>query len=655
MILKDRWRVLAVCLVLALGTVGLYAPAFNFSYVSYDDPLYVVNNFHVNQGFAGAMDWAFRTGYGHAWQPLVWLSHALDCQIYGLKPGGHHATSLLLHALNSVLVFLVLRQLTGAFWRSAVVAAFFAWHPLHVESAAWIAGRKGVLGAFFWLFSLWAYALYAAHLKSQISNFKLFYAGAVALFALALMCGPMAVTFPFILLVLDGWPLGRLVGTAERPIAKQARFLLLEKIPFFVLSIAACVINVIAVHGNPVARLPFRIRFITAGMSCFHYLCRTFWPLDLGSLYPFSVHTPKLELIGVALVLMAISILAWWARKTRPYDLAGWLWFLLALFPVLNLVPTGAQPYADRYMYIPSIGLWMLICWEAYALTALRRPARVAAAGLCVLLLAACCVLSWIQLGSWKNEGTFLARIPNSNSNPFGHAEYAGYLLRHGQLAQAQIECEKSLSIVPDSPNFQVLLGNILLAGHKVDEAMQKYQAALRLDPTTESARLEMGRVFLSENRLADAAEEFKTTLRNQPKNVEAHNLLGRTFLTQGKPADCAAEYRASLTLQVNQPEILNSLAWLLATDPHPDVRNGVEAVQLAQRACELTRDEEPVSLFTLAAAFAEAGDFDKAVEAATKGRDLALAQGRKPLADSNNHLLELYRAHKPFHGKPGP
>jgi protein O-mannosyl-transferase len=653
---KDGWRVLAVCLVLGLGTIGLYAPAFTFNYVNYDDPLYVINNPHVNHGLAGAFGWAFQAGYGHAWQPLTWLSHALDCQIFGLKPGGHHATSIVLHALNSVLVFLVLFQLTGAFWRSAVVGAFFAWHPLHVETAAWIAERRSLLCAFFWLLSLWAYARYVAHLKSQFLDSKIYYAGAVVFFALALMSAPMAVALPLILLVLDWWPLGRLAATAERPAAKQALFLFVEKIPFFLLSIAVCVVNVLVVRGNPVldpmARLPFRIRFVTAGLSCFHYLCKSLWPADLGSFYPFVIHTPKLELIGVALVLAIVSLVAVWARKTRPYGLAGWLWFLAALFPVLNLVPTGAQPFADRYIYVPSIGLWMWICWEAYDLAGVSRQGRMALGGLCGLLLAACCVLSWRQLGSWKNEGTLLARIPQSNSNSFGHAEYADYLMRRGQLAQAVTECEKAISIVPDSPNFQVLLGDILLTDHKIDEAIQTFQAALGLDHNMEMARQELGRAFLAQNHLADAAEEFTMVIHNQTNNLEARNLLARTFLAQGKDAAAVAEYHTSLNMQINQVDTLNNLAWLLATDPHAEIRHGAEAVQLAQRACGLTHGMEPVFLGTLAAAFAETGDFDKAVEAGKKAHDVALAQNRKTLADTNLKLLELYRAHKPYREK---
>jgi protein O-mannosyl-transferase len=653
---KDGWRVLAVCLVLSLGTFALYSPALNFSFVNYDDPFSVINNPHVNKGLAGAFGWAFQSGYGNTWQPLTWLSHALDCQIYGLNPAGHHATNLILHALNSALVFVVLRRLTGAFWRSAAVAAFFAWHPLHVEVAAWISERQGLLCAFFWLLTLWAYACYAENSKARLAKAKFFYIGAVVLFALSLMSKPAAVTLPVILLLLDWWPLGRLAATPPQPVARQALILLAEKAPFFVLSAVASVMTIIAMHGNYstdlAAQLPFKVRFVTAGMACFRYLSKSFWPSDLGAQYPFVFHWSILGLTGVALVLLAISIATGRAMKTRPYWLAGWLWFLVALLPMLNLVQGGGQPMADRNMYIPSIGLWMLICWEAYDLFAPSRYGSAALGVLCAVLLAACCVLSSMQLGCWRNEGTLLARIPESNYNAAGHADYAAYLMHHGQSAQAQAECEKAIAISPNFPPFSALLGHILLEEGKIDQSIAQLQLALRLDNSLDIVRLDLGRAFLAGKRVADATMEFKTVLHNEPNNFEAYNGLAHISLIQGKAADAAAQFRASLKLDINQPDILNDLAWVLATNPHAEIRNGAEAVQLASRACAMTQAQAPAFLGTLAAAFAETGDFDNAVKAGQKAHDLAMAQGRKTLADSNLQLVALYRAHKPFREK---
>jgi tetratricopeptide (TPR) repeat protein len=666
MMRKDGWRVLAVCLVLGLGTVALYFPAFNFSFVNYDDVFYVVNNPHLNKGLAGVFGWTFASGYGNVWQPLTWLSHAVDCQIYGPNPAGHHATNLILHALNSVLVFLVLRQLTGAFWRSAAVAAFFAWHPLHVEVFAWVAERKGLLCAFFWLLTLWAYARYAEDAKARLPHAKFYYIGAVVLFALALMSKLVAVTLPLILLLLDWWPLGRLAATEERPAGKQALYLLAEKIPFFVLAIAASVITFLVVDSSqivdPLARFPLKARLIVTVLAYFRYLAKSFWPSDLAALHLTLITWSRMELVGVFSTLAIISIVAIATRKTRPFWLVGWLWFLVTLFPLMSLLPAaaqfvqaGAQITADRNMYIPSIGLWMLFCWEAYDLAAPWRSGRVVLGGLCAVLVASCCVASSMQLQSWKNDGTLEARIPNSKVNAFGHAEYADYLLLRGQMAQAQVECEKAIAIAPHQPAFAVRLGRVLFAEGKYDQSIEKLQSALRLDHTMVAARLELGQDYLAEHRTAEAAEEFKKIIQDDPQNFVAHFWMARTFLFEGKTAEADAEFHEALAIQITKPATLNELvtlndlAWLLATDPHAEIRRGAEAVQLASRACKLTGGQEPVFLGTLAAAYAETGDFDKAVQTGQAAHDKALAQGFKALAETNLQLVALYRAHKPF------
>ena len=651
---KDGWRVLVVCLVLGLGTVALYSPAFGFNFVNYDDELYVNGNIHINKGLSGVLEWAFSAGYGNVWQPLTWLSHALDCQIYGLKPGGHHVTNIILHALNAVLVFLVLRQLTGAFWRSAAVAAFFAWHPLHVEVFAWVAERKMLLGAFFSLTALWIYSLYAEKSRSQLPSAKFYYIAAVILFALAVMSNLAAAMLPFLLLALDWWPLQRLTATESRPVAKQALFLLAEKAPFFILALCAVVVTIKATAGlqvaDPIAQLPYRIRVATAGMTCFRYLAKSFWPTDLAPAYPFVLHYAKWQLIGVALALVAITIVAVVTRKTRPYWLVGWLWFLITLVPALNLVQSGAQPMADRYMYIPSIGLWMLFCWEAVDLMGTLPSARLVLRGVGAVLLVVCGIASAIQLRVWKSEGTLLARIPDSNVNAVGHADYASYLMRYHDLPHAEIEAEKAAAISPDRPAFLLLLGQIYLVEHKADQSIEKLQSALRLERGMDIARLELGQAFLEKGRASDAAEEFKSVLQRDPKNFVAHHWLARALLAQGRTAEAVGEYSASLISQPGQPITLNDLAWLLATDPHREIRRGSEAVKLADRACELTHWQEPALIGTLAAAYAEAGDFDKAVLASQKAHDLAAAQGLRDLAETNLQLITLYREHKPFH-----
>jgi Tfp pilus assembly protein PilF len=366
-----------------------------------------------------------------------------------------------------------------------------------------------------------------------------------------------------------------------------------------------------------------------------------------------------MELAGIAFTLLLISIAAIANRKARPYWLVGWLWFLAALFPFISILPAwtqlqpaGMQSIADRNMYLPSIGLWMLFCWEAYDLAASFRLGRMVLGGLCAVALAACCVASSLQLQFWKNEATLTARIPNSEFNAGGHADYAAFLLLHSQMAQAQAECEKALAIAPKQPAFRELMGKILLAEGKYDQAIESLRTALGMDRTMDVARLELGQAFLARNRTADAEAEFKTMLQDDSGSFIAHHWLARTFVLEGKPAAATVEYHASLASQTNQPITLNELAWLLATDPHAEIRRGAEAVQLASRACVLTRGQEPALLGTLAAAYAETGDFDKAVQVGQKAHDMAMAQGMKSLAATNLQLVALYRDHKPFREK---
>jgi tetratricopeptide (TPR) repeat protein len=673
---KDCWRAIVVCLVLGLGTIALYSPAFAFHFVNYEDQVYVTANPHVNHGLhAEGLRWAFQTFYTGNWQPLTWLSHMVDCQIYGPKAGGHHATNVALHALSAVILFLALSRMTGGFWRSAAVAAFFAWHPLQVESVAWIAERKEVLSGLFWLLALGSYVHYAQNFKSK-TNFKLFYALAVVFFALGLMVRPMLVMLPCILLLIDWWPLGRLrfsAAPAEEktaPAAPGIAFVLIEKIPFVLLSIASCIVAVRAggheVVPSLMGRMSFNHRLVTVGLSYFRYLEKIVWPSDLGSLYPIVFHLPKVELAAIALFLLGVTALALRLRKSRPYWLTGWLWFLAMLVPTLNLFHTNAQPMADRYMYLSSIGLFILICWEAADLASQWPAGRIVLGILCGLALAGCCVASSFQLQYWKNEGALLSRIAEPRLNYFGHANYASYLMAHNQLTEAQVEAETAAGILPDYAPFKALLGDIFFLEHKYDDAIEQFRLTQKLDPRLVGIHLLWGRALLAEKRVDAATSEFKTVINADPKNFEAHNLLGKTYMVLGKTSAAIEEFRASLALQPKQPELLNDLAWMLATNPNADLRNGVEAVKLAGQGCGLTHSTQPVLLGTLAAAYAEAGRFDDAVataqqahdvasaraSAAEKANEPAAARAEQALAARNLELLELYRSHKPFHEK---
>ena len=347
-----RWRAPAVCLVLAAITFAVFGQTLTHEFIDFDDNEYVYENPVVARGltFKGIV-WAFAHVHAANWHPLTWLSHELDCQIYGLHPGGHHLTNVLLHTGTVIALFLVLRRMTGALWRSAFVAAVFAIHPLRVESVAWVAERKDVLSGLFFMLTLGAYVRYVENLKFQISNFKFYYIGSVVLFALGLMCKPMLVTLPLVLLLLDYWPLQR---------KESAGGLVMEKLPLLALSAASCAATLLAQHGaiqsTEFYSLP--LRFGNALVTCLIYLGQMVWPSGLAAFYPYPLNGPPAWEVALAGILLAsLSIVAWGGRRKQPWLLMGWLWYLAMLLPVIGIIQVGMQAHADRYTYLPQIGI----------------------------------------------------------------------------------------------------------------------------------------------------------------------------------------------------------------------------------------------------------------------------------------------------------
>jgi protein O-mannosyl-transferase len=360
----------AIALVLALMTLGLYAPALGHAFIDLDDDIYVTANPMVQQGWTWhGLLWAWTTGHAANWHPLTWLSHITDCALFGIQPAGHHAASALLHAANTVLLFFLLRRMTGAVWRSAVVAALFGWHPLHVESVAWVAERKDVLSTLFFLLTIWAYVRYVEEFKVQSSKFKVFYGLSMLLFACGLMSKPMVVTLPFVLFLLDYWPLERF-GTGAR-----TRFIV-EKLPFLALSAASCAITFyVQKSGGAISdTTPFFLRALNGALSYGRYLGRMLWPARLAVMYPYSADVPVAELCVCVLLLAALTWMVMKCRQQR-YLAVGWFWYLGTLVPVIGLVQAGPQSSADRYTYIPSIGIFVMMVWGVSELAAKWRLA----------------------------------------------------------------------------------------------------------------------------------------------------------------------------------------------------------------------------------------------------------------------------------------
>ncbi|HZM06071.1 MAG TPA: tetratricopeptide repeat protein [Candidatus Saccharimonadales bacterium] len=693
MILSERRRTCFICLVIALGTLVLYAPAFKYGFINFDDPEYVVNNAHLAHGFSwAAVKWCFQPGYASNWHPLTWLSHMLDCQWYGLQPGGHHITNVIIHAVNSMLLFLALQRMTKTFWRSAMAAMLFAWHPLRVESVAWISERKDVLSALFWLLTIIAYLRYVER-RSKIR-----YGVVLLLFALGLMVKPMLVTLPFVLLLLDWWPLGRFNskrGSTQRQIQKDSkreapstiRQLILEKLPFVIMAVVCCFLTVIAQRREDslisLTDYPLGIRWASAVISYFTYIAKTIWPSALSVIYPIR-HGILISQFAVACSsLICFSVLVIRFRKTSPYLLVGWLWYLGALVPVIGIVQVGSQSMADRYTYIPSIGLFMMLCWGLYDLCRAWRYHRTLMTLLSSTALLACWIDARGQLQCWENSGVLFAHsLKLDPDNYIARTFYGAFLRDENELEQARSELERVVRDAPYYPLGHVILGQILLSEGDLDGAAAQMRLGVNLRPNQTWARLQLGKVFLAQKLPKLAADELAKALECDPRNYEVRGLLGTALEAQGRFEDAEAQfaeaaqlapqsaeahyqlaldfsreektgeavvqYKVAVELDPKFSEALNNLAWILATDPHPEIRNGVEAVELATKACALV-PSQPMMIGTLASAYAEVGRFDEAVALAQKASDLALAQGRKQVAAKNLELLKLYRARQAY------
>jgi protein O-mannosyl-transferase len=557
---------LGICGGLFLVTALLYAGILEHGFLNYDDLIYVTDNVHVTSGLSPEnLAWAFGSGYAANWHPVTWLSHMLDVQIFGLDPRGHHLVSLVLHALNACLVFLVLNRMTGALWRSALVAALFALHPMHVESVAWVAERKDLLSAFFGLLALLSYQRYTEKPGA------LRYAALLILFALGLMSKPMLVTLPFLLLLLDFWPLKRWDASSpgDRAATSAGRLplrrLILEKLPLVALSAASSIVTVIvqqkgeAVHTLELTPLSFRIA--NSLVAYLRYLGKTLWPRDLSVLYPLPKEIPLWLSSGSGLVLVAVSCALFWSARRRPYLLVGWLWFLGTLVPVIGLVQVGRQSMADRYSYLPSLGLFLMAAWGVGELAG-RRPKwqrPLAAALLCAL--AGYGAAAWSYQQKWSDSVTLFSHaISVTDENHYAHyllgnvylaqerydealAEYdlvlrqeprladawvnAGIIhAKKGNLDQAARDFSQALAIKPDSPVLQYNLAVSLHKQGNYQEAVSHYLTLLQLDPTNAPGHTNLGSALLSLKRYDEAARHFSEALRLDPSLEAARSGL---------------------------------------------------------------------------------------------------------------------------------
>ena len=525
-----RTEALAVCTALVLACLAIYGQTLRHDFVNFDDMLYVTDNPHVQAGLTPAgVAWAFVTDRAMYFHPLTWMSHMLDCSVYGMRAWGHHLTSLLLHAASSLLLFAALRRLTGTLWRSAAAAALFAVHPLHVESVAWIAERKDVLSALFWMAALFAYARHARRPGPAA------YAGVAAAFVLGLMSKPMVVTLPFVLLLLDYWPLDRVDRTASpRVMARKLTRLAWEKAPLFLLAVlSGASTYLMQAQGNNLsfgAKVPFLARCANAAVVYVLYLLKTVWPSGLAVFYPHPIARPAWQVCGALVLLASITLFCLSRARRQPYLIVGWLWYLGTLVPVIELVQAGKFSHADRYTYLPSIGLFIMLAWGAHDLSKRWRAPLPLTAATAIAVLAALSVCATLQTAHWRNSET---------------------LFRH------------ALAVGQESTHACNILGALELDRGNRSEARSLLTRAVNLDPENAHALYNLGRLAMDENHPGEAADLFRKALEADPKYVKALYNLSLLAMTQDRPDEAEALLKQAIALNPDYVEAYYNLGTL--------------------------------------------------------------------------------------------
>ncbi len=595
---------------LFLVTMALYWPATHFQFVYFDDPWYVYQNAEVMKGLSwSGIKWAATCVEPSNWAPLTLVSHMTDCSVYGLFPGGHHLTSILVHSVNAVLLFLLLGRITKMFWPSALVAALFAWHPLNVESVAWVAERKNVLSTSFCFLTIWAYWSYA-EISRPAKYF--YYALALAFFALGLAAKSMLVTLPFLLLLLDAWPLRRIsfpqrwVGLLRQ---KQTWRLLAEKIPFLVFAVADGIITYLVQNQSgavkPLSLVPVEYRLLNAPVAYLTYLAKLVWPVNLCVYYPFPDTLPTVAGISSLVLLVAVTFMVWRWKTKFPWLLVGWLWFLVALAPVIGLVQIGGQAMADRYAYLPLIGVFLIIACGLNECLIVRRQLRHLIVAAAVVYLGICLILTGRQLRCWQDSVTLF---------------------------------EQEVAVNPDNDTAQDMLGSAYANVGESAKAIDHFIVAVRLHPGVAPLQYDLGRELIRAGRFAEAEKFLAEALAQAPDNGLLHNTRGVALMLAGKTAGAKLEFSRAIELQPDLANAYFNLGKTLLAEGQSQlaITNFITALKL-----------EPVwpeALENLASAYAASGNPADAV--ATAGRALKIAQTNQQaaLADRIAAKLKTYQ-----------
>ena len=616
-----------LCGLLAGTTLVIYWPVGSFDLIYFDDPLVLTDCPAVQAGLTWAgVKWALTSVVIANWHPVTNLSFLLVSEFFGTAPGAHHLVNAGIHAANVVLLFLLLRRLTKATWRSAVAAAIFAWHPLRVESVAWIVERKDVLGAFFFLLSLLAFIRHLDESKAGNPRARVYYGLSVSAFALSLLSKPMAVTLPFVLLLLDVWPLGRLAAGSLRPAVWKD--LVREKWPFFGLMLGFCVTTYWVQHDYAAMssweKLGPGLRAANAISSYVAYPAQLFWPVNLGGIYPYPRNFNGTEIVLKAALLLAVSAGCMVQFAQRPWLAIGWCWYLGMALPVIGLVQVGGQAMADRYTYLPLIGPVVALVWTAAEYLPRSRAGRLSFGLATALVLAALVFLTARQLQYWRNTVTLF---------------------------------EHTLAVTADNPSGEFCLAVGLEHQDRLEEAMLHFRIQMLLSPQDYRPHYDLARVLEKAGRWDAAVAEYQTAadIGADANDFIAHINFAHALSQLGRTEAAVAQLDEAIRIKSDSTEALNNLAWTLATAANAGIRNGARAVALAQKACALAADSKTIYLGTLAAAYAEAGNFDDAVATARRACYLAERKGEADLLARNRQLLEQYRRHQPYREPAAP
>jgi Tfp pilus assembly protein PilF len=611
-------------------------------YINFDDPVYVTNEPRIAEGLnLENLAWAFTSPHpAENWQPATTISYLLDVQVFGSRPFGHHVTNLLIHLGNTALLLLLLNWLTGFWWRSAIIAALFALHPMHVEAVAWISSRKDVLCTLFFMLSIWAYSCYARSRKSgrcegvahHPRSRVVWYLAALVFFAGALMSKAMAVTLPFVLLLLDYWPLGRM-GSSElmgeralkgRDAKRQLRgilFLLREKIPFFVMTAVFSWLGSYLLRKEGATTnfgdLPLADRVANGIVSYARYIGKLVWPTDLSAFYPRPAHWPVWSVAFATLLIAGCSVLAFGVMRRRPYVFVGWFWFLGTMVPVAGIIyQIGGHSMADRHTYLPYTGLFILITFGLADLAKRESARRFLALGAAMIAVALGFV-SRTEVQNWRNSET---------------------LFRH------------ALSVDGHNDVAHELLGLALSQCGKTEEAELHFAEALRIKPDFRTGRINYAAALARNGKVDEGISQLLHLLKAYPDDPEGQYSLALILQQKGDVQGAVEHYKEALRLKPDDSDALNNLAWILAANRDGSVRNGQEAVRLAEQACAVTRYQKPLMIGTLAAAYAEAGRFKEAAATAKRAQETAIKSGQNEVAENNARLLEFYQAGKAYH-----